>query len=1108
MMSGLKQIHATALATICLTTLAAQDDFTPYILPASKEPSRVMQKFQVAPGLKLSLFAAEPMLANPVAFCFDERGRVYVAESFRVNAGVTDNRRHLYRDGWLDDELACRSVEDRVAMYRKHLGDKFPKYGTEHERVRLIEDRDGDGKADHATIFADGFNNFPDGIGAGLLARKDRVWFTCIPDVWLLHDADQNGEAERRQSLHRGYGVHTALLGHDLHGLRMGPDGKLYFSIGDRGLNVTTMEGHRLTNTESGAVLRCDLDGKGLEIFASGLRNPQELAFDRLGNLFTGDNNSDAGDKARLVYVAEGGDTGWRMSFQYLADRGPWNPEKLWHPRWRGQAAYILPPIANLSEGPSGFAYYPGTGLPARYDNHFLLCDFRGSSAKSGVHSLSVTPKGAGFELASFSRFVWNILATDVDFGPDGSVMISDWTEGWEMTGKGRLYRVTDPDSLENPIVQETKALLASGMAGRPTARLSQLLKHPDMRVRLEAQWALAAKKGEGTAAFTKIAKSIDHQLARYHAIWGLGQIGSGDALKVLVELLDDGHHEIRSQAAKTLGDTRFASAEGKLINLLSDRSSRVRYFAAMSLGKLASKKAIDRLLTVLRHNADEDPFLRHACVMGLVGSGDINKLLTKTNDRDAAVRMGILLALRRTKRSEVAQFLKDSETSLVEEAARAIHDVPITDAMPQLAAALDRPGLASDVVIRRAISANFRLGGEAQVASLCAFSADKKNAANWRAEALQALGDLAQGTHRDRVYGDWRPRAAGNRAMAAAALAPLLPALLAAGPEKVRIAAAYAAGELKVVSAREHLALLCADKKNPPSLRKSTLQALYKMGHPHLERIALELSTHTPPVARDEALQVLTKVNPKKAIPLLDRLIEKGQLAGQQKALEILAGAKDAAADQILDRWMDRLGKGKVPSGIQLDVIEAATERKSAKLARKVAAYWDSRDAEDPMSSYRVCVEGGNKRQGGKLFVEHAAAVCQRCHKLGSTGGSAGPELTKIGDILTPEQILEAMVVPAKRIAPGYGSVVAVMKDGNAHAGLLRSETKTAITLVDAVGDDIELKRAEIATTTPAISAMPPMGTILTKMEIRDLVAYLSSQKTKKDKKDLNKKD
>ena len=139
--------------------------------------------------------------------------------------------------------------------------------------------------------------------------ERQLVWFTCIPDVWLLRDADQNGKAERRQSLHRGYGVHTALLGHDMHGLRMGPDGKLYFSIGDRGLNVMTRESRRLTNTDSGAVLRCDLDGNGLEIFASGLRNPQELAFDRHGNLFTGDNNSDAGDKARLVYVAEGGDT-------------------------------------------------------------------------------------------------------------------------------------------------------------------------------------------------------------------------------------------------------------------------------------------------------------------------------------------------------------------------------------------------------------------------------------------------------------------------------------------------------------------------------------------------------------------------------------------------------------------------------------------------------------------------------------------------------------------------------------------------------------------------------------------------------------------------------
>ena len=102
----------------------------------------------------------------------------------------------------------------------------------------------------------------------------------------------------RRKPLHHGYGVHVGFLGHDLHGLRFGPDGRLYFTIGDRGLNVTTMDGQDLAVPDTGRVLRCDPDGTDLEVFATGLRNPQELAFDEFGNLFTGDNNSDGGDRA------------------------------------------------------------------------------------------------------------------------------------------------------------------------------------------------------------------------------------------------------------------------------------------------------------------------------------------------------------------------------------------------------------------------------------------------------------------------------------------------------------------------------------------------------------------------------------------------------------------------------------------------------------------------------------------------------------------------------------------------------------------------------------------------------------------------------------------
>src|SRR4029434_579873 len=107
-------------------------------------------------------------------------------------------------------------------------------------------------------------------------------------------------------------------IGHDLHGMVLGPDGKLYFCMGDRGLNVTkSVDGATVENPESRAVLRCNLAGTGLELFATGLRNPQELRFDQYGNLFTGDNNPDKGDPARWVYVCEGGDRGRRIGYQH-----------------------------------------------------------------------------------------------------------------------------------------------------------------------------------------------------------------------------------------------------------------------------------------------------------------------------------------------------------------------------------------------------------------------------------------------------------------------------------------------------------------------------------------------------------------------------------------------------------------------------------------------------------------------------------------------------------------------------------------------------------------------------------------------------------------------
>ncbi len=252
--------------------------YDPKVKPASAEPLEAMSRIRLPKGFQISLFAAEPMLANPVTFCLDNLNRVYVIETYRLNAGAEDDRGHM---SWLDDDLASRTVADRIAMYKKHLGSGVKRLETEHDRIKLIEDLDGDGKADRSTLFADGFNHMEEGIAAGLLTRGGKVWLADIPNLWTLRDTKGTGHADERKILHTGYGVHVSFVGHDLHGLKMGPDGRLYFSIGDRGAHIET-GGRTISVPDTGAVYRCNPDGSELEVFADGVAQSAGAGFRRL----------------------------------------------------------------------------------------------------------------------------------------------------------------------------------------------------------------------------------------------------------------------------------------------------------------------------------------------------------------------------------------------------------------------------------------------------------------------------------------------------------------------------------------------------------------------------------------------------------------------------------------------------------------------------------------------------------------------------------------------------------------------------------------------------------------------------------------------------------
>src|ERR1700722_12908952 len=116
------------------------DPYASRLAKASDEWKKTVQRLKLPAEVKADIWAAEPLVANIVSFAFDEQGRCYVTETFRLHSGVTDNRSHMY---WLDDDLAARTVGDRIAMYKKHLKGKFADYAKEQDRVRLVVDSKG-----------------------------------------------------------------------------------------------------------------------------------------------------------------------------------------------------------------------------------------------------------------------------------------------------------------------------------------------------------------------------------------------------------------------------------------------------------------------------------------------------------------------------------------------------------------------------------------------------------------------------------------------------------------------------------------------------------------------------------------------------------------------------------------------------------------------------------------------------------------------------------------------------------------------------------------------------------------------------------------------------
>ena len=1083
--------------------------------------------YQSIDSLNISLWASEQLLQDPIGMDITNDGTMYVSITERRSGSDFDIRNH--RD-WMTESISLSTVDERRDFIYKKLSPArsdtnkswlkdFNDDGShdwrdltvQQEKIFAIKDRSGDGIADFSQLYAKNFNTEMSEIAATVAAVNNDVYVGIAPNIWRLRDNNGNGIADVKSPISSGYMVHIGFGGHSISGLTMGPDGRLYWGIGDIGSSITAPDGTHWHLPNQGAIFRSEPDGSNFEVYARGLRNTHEFVFDKYGNLISVDNDGDhAGEHERLVYLINGSDSGWRINWQFGKysesrnnDYKVWMDEDYYKPRFANQAAHILPPLAAYHNGPAGMTYNPGTALSEKWNDTFFVSEFRGTPERSAIHAFKLTPKGASFSLESTQKIVEGILTTGMDFGPDGALYFADWIEGWETNDVGRIWKLDVPKKKRLAIREQTQRLLKTDFSEHKPDHLFKLLHHNDMRVRTEAQFELAARDNRNL--LLQAVEQKDHQLARIHGIWGIGQLARKEkgAAVHLLPYLTDSDAEIRAQAAKILGDVRYTHAADDIIPMLSDESLRVQLMATEALGRIAYRDAHQPIVSMLEQNNDEEVYLRHAGAIALARIGDEQALGKLSTHSSKAVRIAAVVALKRLESAEVARFLDDNDEFIVTNAARAINDdALITDAVPDLANILETTPFYNEPLIRRSINANLHEGTAQSATRLAEFVLEASASNRLKSEAVATLSVWDSASVLDRVTGRYRGPLENKRDDAAIAIRTLLQPVLEGSNDSLITAVAEASGRLGVLEAAPLLTSVVGSKQRDDRSKIASLRALQAMNVSNLDAAVSPALKDPSSRVRMTALSLVPEleISAPQKIELLASILRDQRTTSieKQSATAALGTIDHPASEKVIEEQLQKLTAGNLAPEVYLETLEAAENTSSPKIENLLAQYRAKHSEGSLTDQYRSALYGGQRDQGAKIFYNNESAACVRCHAIDGYGGNVGPDLTNIGNQLTRKQLLESLVEPNARIAPGYGSVSVTLKDGSTIQGVLVKSTDDQITIRDGDGDSHEINTEQVETQVNAPSSMYAMVDRLDLYQLRDLIAFLNDQKAK----------
>jgi quinoprotein glucose dehydrogenase len=1057
---------------------------------------------------------------DPTACTVDEAGNVYVSSTSRRKAGDVDIREHPL---WVPFDVALTSPEEKAAFFRRELAPgKFrtPRGGIKDfngdgvidwqdlsfnkEKIYKLSDTDGAGVANKLTVFAEGFNLPNAGIAAGVLYFDGWVYVTALPNLYRLKDTNGDGVADVQEIVASGFGCHIAYAGHDMHGLRLGPDGRIYWSIGDKGLNVTSKEGRKFFYPHEGAVMRCEPDGANFEVYAHGVRNIQEIAFDDFGNVLGVDNDADQPkERERMVYLLEGSDSGWRCQHQYMKLESRWMKENIWMPAGQpDQPLFITPPIANYSDGPAGFLHEPGHALDGTLRGHFILDQF----PKGAMDAFTLEADRDSFRMVGLRTINKGIMGVGMSWGTDGRAYFVDWMGGYPLKQKGAVWRMEVAPQID---VTSEQFLAKPYSVPVPKEELLGLLGHRDQRVRTNA--SIRLDRLGAWDEMLRIAKTkTSPRLGRLHAIWGCGmglRHGKITELEPYLALLDDEDVEIRVQALKVLSEAEVTPAlQAKVVGQLAHDDLRVRTQAGITLGRIGG---LAPFATFLRDPASDlsFPWLRHGLVSGLAATQTSEQLYAIAQSKPGAEAIFATLALARQKSVRLGGLLDHANVDVVKEAARAIHDdVGIPEAWGALADVLQKSPLPT-LVARRAINANLRLGTEGALAHLLDWYFVQVADTALRTQAMQAIIAFNQPPLLDRVDGTSKIYPERDKRAIAGVLRRYQTRLLEIQEPGQRALALEAMVKYELDIPLSVLLALAGDLKASPAVRQQTLRLLgaKTVEAESINRILRSAAGEgNPSMVRIEAVNQLFVRDLSGALEVMRSIInsKSAQLPEKQAIITKLRDSTDPLAGRMVLELLDRLNARNLDAGLRFDVYLAAHDSTILAVKDAWAKYLGTTAKAglrmaSPDLPFELLLDGGDAPRGREIINGHIGANCTACHRVDSDEGSeVGPKLTVIGATRSKAELLESLIEPSAKIVPGFGLETLTLKDGSSLSGNVLNDDGKTLELRTLDGKTRKIKSAIVTARSTPLSIMPPMLGTLTAAEIRDVVAYLSSLK------------